>query len=99
MNPPMCGCTYTPGSTVTVTNVGGAPLDIGTITLKYGTDGFSQTNSCVATLDTGQSCDIDVGFNSPAQFFTFSDDVIVTDNATDSPQSVSLSGRATCLIP
>ena len=105
--PPACGCVYTPGNTVygdtvTVTNVGGAPLDIGTITLKDGTVGFSQTNTCSATLDTGQSCDIDVVFTPqsdlklPARFF---DQVIVPDNATPSPQNVDLGATNNCVSP
>ena len=105
--PPMCGCVYTPGNTVygdtvTVTNVGGAPLDIGTITLGDGTAGFSQTNSCSTTLDTGQSCDIFVVFTPrsdlllPEQFY---DQVIVADNATDSPQSVDLGASDRCVKP
>ena len=107
--PPACDCVYTPGNTVygdtvTVTNVGGARLDIGTITLRDGTAGFSQTNSCSASLDTGQSCDVDVAFTPPTcatslcqeQFF---DQVIVSDNAADSPQSVSLGASSFCARP
>ena len=106
--PSGCDCTYTPGNTiygdpVTVTNVGGAPLDIGTIAIRDGTAGFSQTNDCSATLDTGQSCDIDVVYTplsatslGPAKSF---DQVIVSDNATDSPQSVSLGATSFCVSP
>jgi hypothetical protein len=106
--PAGCGCTYTPGNTiygdpVTVTNVGGAPLDIGAIALRDGTAGFSQTNNCSATLDTGQSCDIDVVYTplsatplGPVRSF---DQVIVSDNSTDSPQSVSLGATSFCVLP
>jgi hypothetical protein len=106
--PSGCECTYTPGNTingdlVTVTNVGGAPLDIGMIALKDGTAGFSQTNNCSATLDTGQSCDIVVVYTplsatsmGPAKSF---DQVIVSNNSTDSPQSVSLGATSFCVFP
>ncbi len=106
--PPVCDCVYTPGNTVygdtvTVTNVGGASLDIGTITLRDGTAGFSQTNSCSGTLDAGQSCDIDVVFKPPRSAVLlperFFDQVIVADNATDSPQSVDLGATTFCVSP
>ena len=98
--PPVCNCTYTPERGVTVTNVGGASLDIGTITLRDGKH-FSQTNSCSATLGTGQSCEIDVAFKPPSPLFqrTFFDEVIVADNATDSPQRVSLGATTFCAGP
>lgn len=106
--PSGCACTYTPGNTiygdpVTVTNVGGAPLDISAIALSDGTAGFSQTNNCGATLGTGQSCDIDVVYTpqsatslGPARSF---DQVIVSDNSADSPQSVSLGATSFCVSP
>jgi hypothetical protein len=106
--PSECGCVYTPGNTVldglvTVTNVGGAPLDIGTISLKDGTTGFSQTNSCGATLDTAQACQIVIKFIPPQSAVQlperFFDQVIVSDNATDSPQSVSLDATTFCVSP
>jgi hypothetical protein len=99
-SPPACFCVYTPGKTVTVTNVGGAPLDIGTITLRDGATGFSQTNSCAATLDTAQACQIVVQFRPPqSALHTFGDNVIISDNATDSPQSVSLGATTFCASP
>lgn len=106
--PSGCDCIYTPGNSingdpVTVTNVGGGPLDIGTIAIRDGTTGFSQTNNCSATLNTGQSCDIDVVYTplsatpfGPARSF---DQVILSDNATDSPQSVSLGATSSCVFP
>jgi len=83
---------------VTVTNVGGAPLDIASVALFSGRQGFSQINSCNTSLDTGQSCEIDIHF-SPSHSsnpVTTSDEVVVTDNASGSPQNVQLSSLSTC---
>src|SRR5262249_34521445 len=74
----VCGCFFPAGNKVTVTNVGGAPLDIVKVAMLNGTQGFSQTSNCGAALDTGQSCQIDVGFK-PLQLLTSRDDVVITD--------------------
>ena len=77
---------------VTLTNSGGAPLSISSITITGGNPGdFSQTNNCGTTLATGASCDINVTF-TPTTTGSRISSVSVADNALGSPQSVSLSG-------
>jgi hypothetical protein len=94
----LCDCIYSPGGKVTVTNVGGAPLDIASVALLSGRQGFSQINSCNTSLDTGQSCEIDIHFSPShsSNVVTTSDEVVVTDNASGSPQNVQLSSLSTC---
>jgi parallel beta-helix repeat protein len=75
---------------VTLTNTGGASLSIGVI---YATGQFSETNNCPASLAGGGACTISVTFASNTAG-TQSGYVSITDNASGSPQSVSLSGTA-----
>ena len=55
---------------------------------------FSQTNNCPATLAAGSTCTINVSF-LPTAAGSRTASVQVTDNATDSPESVALSGTGT----
>lgn len=77
---------------VTVTNTGTAILTISSVGIT-GTDAtsFTETNNCVGTVLVGKSCTINVSF-VPTAAGSFSAAVSVTDNATGSPQSVSLTG-------
>jgi hypothetical protein len=85
--------TSSASQTVTLSNPGGAPLVISAIT----TNGdFSQTNSCGASLAAGASCSVAVVF-APTAAGTRQGTLSVTDNASGSPQTVSLSG--TGLVP
>ena len=52
---------------------------------------FTQTNTCGGTLAAGKSCTISVTF-TPQQIGARTGTLYVNDNATDSPQTVSLSG-------
>jgi hypothetical protein len=81
--------------TVKLINVGSAQLDITGITLT-GPDpqDFAQTNSCPPTVAPGASCVITVTFTPTAQGVRTAS-VSITDTAIGSPQTVSLSGRAT----
>jgi hypothetical protein len=77
----------------TLTNTGSADVTINSI----GTSGpFGQSNNCPSTLPVGQSCQIQVTF-SPTQNGQASGTLSVSDNASDSPQKVSLSGVGTTL--
>lgn len=82
--------------TVTVTNTGAVPLAINEITLGGANPGdFAQTNTCPAsplTLAQGASCKISVTFTPTARGARLAT-VSITDNATNSPQTVSLSGQ------
>jgi len=76
---------------VTLTNSGTATLTISSITV---TANFTQTNNCGSSLAAAANCTINVTF-SPATSGGLSGTVSVTDNATGSPQTVSLSGTGT----
>jgi hypothetical protein len=86
-----CGCVTS--ETTSLTNVGDQPLDVANITVKSGI--FSQTNNCGSSLNTGQSCTITVEFRLRAMG-NFHDELVIADNAPDSPQMVSLSGVNNC---
>ena len=76
---------------VTLTNSGTATLTISGITVSAG---FSQTNNCGSTVTAGSSCTINVSF-APTMTGSASGTVSLTDNASGSPQTVSLSGTGT----
>jgi len=76
---------------VTVTNSGTAALTVSGISASTG---FSQSNNCSSTLVAGSSCTINVSFE-PTMAGSTSGTVSVTDNASGSPQTVSLSGTGT----
>jgi Concanavalin A-like lectin/glucanases superfamily/FG-GAP-like repeat/Putative Ig domain/Abnormal spindle-like microcephaly-assoc'd, ASPM-SPD-2-Hydin/Protein of unknown function (DUF1573) len=80
--------------TVTLTNTGNASLSVANITASAG---FSQTNNCPASLTPAANCTIDVIFN-PTLIGAASGAVTITDNAVDSPQSVTLSGSSVTSI-
>jgi len=87
--------TTSPPQSVSITNTGTQTLNITNITT--GTSGdFSQTNTCLSqpyngSLAVGQSCNVSVTFN-PTASGTRASSLSITDNATGSPQSVSLTG-------
>jgi uncharacterized repeat protein (TIGR01451 family) len=76
-------------------NTGDAVLNISGITIT-GTNptDFAQTNVCGTRLAAGSSCAISVTF-TPASAASFAATVSVTDNATGSPHSVTLTGTGT----
>jgi hypothetical protein len=77
---------------VSLTNTGTAALTISSITTPAD---FAQTNDCgalPAILGVGGSCTIGVTFTPSAEGFVI-DFLSITDNASDSPQSVTLSGK------
>jgi sugar lactone lactonase YvrE len=81
--------------TATLQNTGNAPLSIAAISIAGAnpTD-FSQTNTCGSSLAPGKSCAISVTF-TPASAASFTASLSVADNASGSPQTVSLSGTGT----
>ncbi len=83
--------TTSPARSVTVKNTGTATLNISSIAIS---GDFAQTTSatpCGSTLAVGKSCVIKVAF-TPTQVGARSGNVTITDNASDSPQTVPLSG-------
>jgi Protein of unknown function (DUF1573) len=80
-----------PAKTVTVTNTGTATVNISSITTS---GDFAQTASpkpCGSTLAVGASCKIKVTF-TPTQLGLRTGNLTLTDNASNSPQAVPLSG-------
>lgn len=83
--------------TVGLTNTGTAALTFtGTGIAISGTNSgdFSQTNNCGASVAAGANCSISVTFK-PTATGVRSASVTIADNASGSPQSVTLSGTGT----
>jgi len=81
--------------TVTLTNGGTAALSLSSIALTGANAGaFAQTNTCGSSLAAGASCKVSVTFD-PTATGSQSASVSFTDNASGSPQSLSLSGTGT----
>ncbi len=89
-----CDCSNA-GGTATLTNVGGATLAITSIVIDKHLI-FSQSNNCGASVDSGQSCSIAVGFHPSSLDKVFAE-VDITDNAAGSPQILALSGQTDCI--
>jgi hypothetical protein len=84
------GTTSAPKS-VKLTNRGAGALSISAITVA---GDYHQTNNCPASLNSNSSCTTSVTF-SPTKTGVRSGSVSVKDNATNSPQKVSLTGNGT----
>ena len=85
------GATSTPMS-VTLTNIGNASLSITSIGLNGTNSGdFAQTNTCGSSVLSGANCSISVTF-APTAAGARNATVSVADNASGSPQTVTLSG-------
>jgi len=80
--------TQSAAQTITLTNTGNAALTPLTIAR---TGNFAETNTCPASLSAGGSCTISVTF-SPLGAGSQSGTITVTDNAANSPQTITLSG-------
>jgi Concanavalin A-like lectin/glucanases superfamily/FG-GAP-like repeat/HYDIN/CFA65/VesB-like, Ig-like domain/Abnormal spindle-like microcephaly-assoc'd, ASPM-SPD-2-Hydin/FIMAH domain/NHL repeat len=90
------GAQSTP-QTVTVSNTGTADLHVSEVSA---TGDFLETNDCVSgVVSPGYSCNISVSF-LPTATGTRTGTLTITDDAGDSPQSVSLTGNGTVpLVP
>jgi hypothetical protein len=73
----------------TLTNTGTVSLTITSITT---TGPFAQTNTCGTTVKAGKNCTISVTF-SPTVAGAATGLVTITDNAANSPQTITLSGN------
>jgi hypothetical protein len=78
--------------TVTLSNTGSASLSISSITVS-GADpsDFPETNNCGASVAVGANCTISVSF-APTIMGALTSQLLIADNASGSPQLVSLSG-------
>ena len=82
---------------VTLTNVGSGSLTIGAIAVSGGNAAdFAQTNNCGATLTPNAACTINVTL-TPTTAGTRSSTVSISDNASGSPNTITLSGTGTGL--
>jgi ribosomal protein S8E len=81
--------------TVTLSNTGNATLSITSLTMT-GTNSsdFEQTNTCGSSVAAGANCTIVVMF-TPSIAGTETASLSIADNASGSPQTVSLSGAGT----
>src|SRR5206468_10215243 len=76
---------------VTLTNTGGATLTISSIAAS---GDFVQRNDCGSSLPAGESCTIRVAFKPSAKGGR-TGSVTITDDATNSPQTIALTGTGT----
>jgi hypothetical protein len=84
--------TISAAQSVTLSNNGNATLSISNIAISGTNSGdFAQTNACGSSLVAGADCAINVTFK-PAATGARSASLAITDNASGSPQTVSLSG-------
>lgn len=80
--------TVSPASSVTLTNSGTAALSITSI---VATGSFAETNTCAPSLAVGANCSINVTFG-PTTVGAQTGGLTITDNASGSPQTISLTG-------
>jgi sugar lactone lactonase YvrE len=84
--------TSSTAKTLTLTNDGNAPLSIASIAITGTNSGdFTQTNTCGTSVAKGTNCAISVTF-MPTAVGARSGAVTITDNASGSPQTISLTG-------
>ena len=78
---------------VTLTNGGTAALNLASVSLTGPQGGdFSQTNTCGTNLAAGGSCTFSITF-APSALGIRIASIVIADNAFNSPQVISLSGR------
>jgi beta-propeller repeat-containing protein/ASPM-SPD-2-Hydin domain-containing protein/centrosomal CEP192-like protein len=80
-----------PGQSVTLSNSGTLPIALSNLQT---TGDYAQANNCGTTVNPGSSCVVNVTFQ-PTTFGSRLGSLVVTDNATNSPQNVALSGTGT----
>ena len=82
----------TPGTPqgVTVTNPGAAAISISSLTIS---NGWTETDNCLPAIPANSSCNIRVVF-APTASGNQTGTLTLTDDATNSPQLIALSGTA-----
>ena len=83
--------TTSPAQVITLSNYGSESLSITDMSINVP---FKETNTCAKSLAVGVSCTINVTF-TPGAIGSFNGTLSITDNASDSPQTVSSSGTGT----
>jgi uncharacterized protein YjdB len=79
---------------ITVSNTGGIPISISNIAIS---GDFSQTTTCGTSLAVSAQCTISIRF-TPTAIGIRTGQVTITDNASGSPQVVSLKGTGTAVL-
>ncbi len=79
---------------VTLTNSGSALLTLSGISI---TGDYAQTNTCGSSVAAGKKCIISVTF-TPTAIGTRTGTVTITDNASNSPQTISLTGTGVLAV-
>jgi hypothetical protein len=83
---------------LTLTNTGNAALSITSLTMTGTNAGdFAQTNTCGSSVAAGANCTISVSF-TPSASGARSAALSIADNASGSPQTVSLTGTGTAAV-
>jgi hypothetical protein len=79
--------------TVTLANIGNAPMSVGKVQVSGGSDSddFIPLSLCRSTLPAGKSCQVLVGFLADADNYSPTAVLSINDNALGNPQAVSLS--------
>jgi FG-GAP-like repeat/Cep192 domain 4/Protein of unknown function (DUF1573) len=80
--------TISAAQAITLTNAGSAPLSITQISAS---GDFASTNTCGTSLGAGNTCQVSVTF-APTTAGARSGTVSISDDASNSPQAVTLSG-------
>ncbi|MGH9359443.1 MAG: beta strand repeat-containing protein, partial [Terriglobia bacterium] len=86
----LAGTTSAP-QTVTLTNTGGAVLNVTALTAS---GVFTETNNCPATLAPSASCTINIVFSPTGTTSSNSGSLTITDGLTGTQPSVTLTGNA-----
>jgi hypothetical protein len=87
--------TFSGSKPVTLTNIGSATLTITSITISGANPAdFSETNTCGSSVAAGASCTINVRFKPTAKGSRTAS-ISIVDNASGSPQTISLTGTGT----
>ena len=78
--------------TVTLVNAGTAPLSIPTFEINgANSDDFAETNNCMSSLATGDTCTVSVTF-TPLGPASRTASLTITDNAPNAQQTIALAG-------
>jgi ASPM-SPD-2-Hydin domain-containing protein/centrosomal CEP192-like protein/HYDIN/CFA65/VesB family protein len=87
--------TTSAAQSVTLTNTGSGTVAVGSISISGGSaTSFAEATNCGTSLAAGAFCSINVIF-MPTTTGSLSSTLVISDNATGSPQKVSLSGTGT----
>jgi hypothetical protein len=87
--------TTSPAQALGLTNYGAVPLNIGSITAS---SGFAESDDCVPSLASLATCTISVTF-TPTGSGAVNGTLSISDDAPNSPQTVSLSGTGATMTP